>query len=102
MVFLKMTHVRGEVIVAVCDEEILGRKLKDTSKKLVFDVSKLFYEGEKMDLQESVTRLSSATIANLVGSKIVQAAIDVGHVKESAVTLIDGVPHAQVIKFRRT
>ncbi|MFQ5998376.1 MAG: DUF424 domain-containing protein [Candidatus Bathyarchaeia archaeon] len=102
MVFLKTTHVRGEVVVAICDEEILGRKLKDTSKKLVFDVSELFYKGEKMELQESVTFLTSATIANLVGAKIVEAAINVGHVKQSAVTHIDGVPHAQVIKFRRT
>ena len=43
--------------------------------------------------------LKNATIANLVGNKTVQCAINMGLVDPKCVLRIKGVPHAQIVKM---
>ncbi|HDI10382.1 MAG TPA: DUF424 family protein, partial [Euryarchaeota archaeon] len=38
-------------------------------------------------------------IANLVGERIVRAAIEAGYVREENVLIIGGVPHAQLVRI---
>lgn len=91
-----MTHGKDRV-VAVCDEEILGETLE--GGKVPFKVSEGFYKGTLGDVDEAIAAMKQATICNLVGKKIVEAAIECRMVHERAVIYFGDIPHAQIVKL---
>lgn len=92
------THGR-EVLVAACDEDILGKTFRSEERGLRIHVSESFYKGELVDEETLRNRLELATIANLVGERTVQAAIRWGFVDPRNVLRIGGVPHAQMARM---
>ena len=62
-------------------------------------VEKEFYEGIKTDKKTLQSHLTNATIANLVGKKTVDCAIEMGLVHPDCVIHIQGVPHAQFVRM---
>lgn len=97
MITVRVYRHRGEVVVAACDKELMGRKLREGKLKL--DVCSSFYEGEDADEEMLLNRLRNATIANLVGEKTVRIATQHGLVNEDCVLRIEGVPHVQLVKM---
>ncbi len=96
-VYLKVRETMDHVLVAVCDEELLGKTLVEG--KLKFNVSKEFYGGDLVDTKTCVRHLKGATIANMIGKTTVDAAIEAGLVHKSAILYIEGEPHAQWVKL---
>ena len=92
------TVVRGkDMVVAVCDEDIIGKTLE--GGRVPFTVSEGFYKGTLGDVDEAIAAMKQATICNLVGKAIVEAAIDCKMVHERAVIYFGDVPHAQIVKL---
>jgi len=87
----------NNVLLAICDCEILGRTLKEG--RIVFSVKEEFYKGAKVNVEEAVDMISNSTIVNMVGKNVVKRAIERGYVHPEAVLNINGVPHAQVVKM---
>jgi len=85
------------VLLATCDEELLGETLKDG--KLVFKVHEEFYKGPKMPVEDAVELMKESSVVNMIGANIVQKAIEKGLVHPEAVLNICGVPHAQIVKI---
>ncbi len=95
-IFVKVWNVRkGELMVAACDCELIGKKLKEGG--LALDVSREFYGGELMTPEAATDVLRTATIANIVGVNAVRCGTDAGIVHEEGVIMIGGVPHAQFV-----
>ena len=95
MFYLKTHKKEGEVIVAICDKEILGKKFK--SGKLQMEVNEKFYKGDLVNIENAMNAMRNATIANIIGNKIVDAAIDNKFINPENVLDIDGIKHAQLI-----
>ncbi|MBA7502069.1 hypothetical protein ES706_00645 [subsurface metagenome] len=93
---LKVIRTQDEVLVVVCDSELLGKKFNQGKLKL--EVKESFYRGTEASVEECLTALREATIANLVGS-IVRHAVKVGIIERSNVLKIQNVPHAQLVRF---
>ncbi len=92
------TMTRGrDTLVAVCDEEILGETLE--GGRVPFKVSEGFYRGTLGEVDEAIAAMRQATICNLVGKAIVEAAIECNMVHERAVIYFGDIPHAQIVKF---
>jgi hypothetical protein len=69
------TVIRGkDIVVAVCDEDILGKTLE--GGRVPFEVSEGFYKGTLGDVDEAIKAMKQATICNLVGKEVVKAAIN--------------------------
>ena len=85
------------MLLAACDEEVLGDILRDG--KIIFKVSEKFYKGPKIPVEDAVELMKESTVVNMVGSNIVKKAIEHGLVHPEAVLLICGVPHAQIVKI---
>ncbi|RLI35176.1 DUF424 domain-containing protein [Candidatus Bathyarchaeota archaeon] len=98
-VFVKVTKIRGETVVAVCDEELLGKRFVDEKRGLRLEVNERFYRGNIMDLKDCLRLLREASIANLVGSRIVEEALNAGLIHARAIIRIGGVPHAQIVRM---
>jgi hypothetical protein len=86
-----------DTVVAVCDEELLGVTLE--GGKVPFTVNEGFYRGILGDVEEALETMRHATICNLVGKRIVEAAIRRRMVHERAVIYFGDVPHAQIVKL---
>ena len=84
-------------MLAACDVELLGKTLKEG--KIVFHVNEKFYKGTKVTVEEAVEIMKQCTIVNMVGEKIVKKAIEAGLVHPEAVLLIEGIPHAQIVRL---
>jgi len=86
-------------VVAVCDKDVFGRKLKEGSR--VLDVSGDFFKGgvfSEDEVRDEIVRCAreDATF-NFVGEKSVGIARYLGLVSEEGVIEIEGVPFALVL-----
>ena len=96
-VYAKLQKCGEYVLHAACDEELLGKILRDG--KLVFKVGEEFYKGPKMPAEEAIELMKESSIVNMVGHHIVNKAIEKGLVHPEAVLKICGVPHAQIVRI---
>jgi hypothetical protein len=97
MIWMKVYDTQGEVLLAACDDELLGKSFEEGELQLM--VSEKFYGGEKVSQELFIRQLKCATIANLVGEVVVRIASELGMVDENGIIRIEGVPHAQIAKM---
>lgn len=90
---MKVYRQSGQVVVAACDAELLGETFEEG--ELILKVTS-FYDGFACSEEEFVVNLRIATSANLVGKKVIEAAINAGFIDKDCVIKIGGVPHAQL------
>lgn len=88
---------RGEVMVALCDCGVIGKKFCEG--KLILDTSRDFYNGSLVTAEAAIDMLKMATVANLVGEEAVRCGIDAGLIHRDAVISIGGIPHAQFVQI---
>jgi len=93
---LKIRRVGGEVVVSVCDAELIGKEFREGEVRL--KVSEEFYRGREASVSECLKAMREATIGNLVGS-IVEVAVREGLIDPSRVLRVEGVPHAQFVRL---
>ena len=86
-----------DVLVAVCDADIIGRTFREGRLKI--EIKESFYGGKLVTLEEAICALKAASIGNIVGKNIVAIAIREGIIHEDAVIWIEGQPHAQFVKI---
>jgi hypothetical protein len=96
-VYLNVKKVGENVVLAVCDCDLLGKTLREG--KIVFKIKDEFYKGRKATVEEAIGLIGNSTIVNLVGEVCVEKAISEGYVHPEAVLKIEGVPHAQIMKL---
>lgn len=92
---MKVYRVKGEVMVAVCDEELIGRDFREGELKI--EIREEFYGTESVSEDEVKRALRQATIANISGEKAVKLAISMGIVDEKRVLKIGECWHAQMV-----
>ena len=94
--WVKIHHSRtGEVVVAVCDEELIGKTLT-LQGGISVNVSKVFYGGVLIEVEELEKYIKQGTIINLLGHKSVEMVVKMGLAKQDAIIKIDGIPHLQI------
>jgi len=86
-----------EVLLAACDDDVLGRTLQNGDINL--EVKESFYAGQKIELDRLKKEFKRSTIANLVGEKVVNAAIEEGFGREEDLMMIEEVPHLQIVRL---
>jgi len=92
---MKIYRIRGEVLVAVCDSELVGKTFREGNLKI--EVKEDFYGTEDFDEKEVEEALKRATIANITGKKAVELAIRIGIVDKDRVLKIEDCLHAQMV-----
>lgn len=97
MFWAKLFRTRYEIVVAICDENIIGKEL--IWKKIKMKVSKSFYGERVIDEKIAVRLMQKATIGNLFGKEIVKVAEKNGFITKENIILIDDIPHAQFVKI---
>ena len=95
--YMKQYDTEGQLLVAVCDKEIIGRKFHEG--ELTLKVEADFYKGSDASENEVKEALLFATIANIAGEKAIACAVECGCVDPDTVIFIEGIPHAQMVRI---
>ncbi len=95
--YMKKYDTEGQLIVAVCDNDIIGKKFKEG--ELVLKLDEGFYKGDDVWEDEVKAALSDATIANIAGEKSIACAVECGCIDPDNIIFIQGIPHAQMVKI---
>ena len=95
----RTTPYQGSLMVAICDLDLIGRKIEQDG--LVIDVTESYFKQEIIENEKAGDLLKRCTIANLVGEKIVGQALAMKMAKEASVKRISGVPFLMIFKFQQ-
>ncbi len=99
MFWSKIFTTRTEIIVALCDEDMLEKVIEFKKTGAKIKVSKYFYGEHFIDDKIAVKLLSRATIGNVIGKNSVKLAKKHGFISKENIINIDGIPHAQFVKL---
>jgi hypothetical protein len=94
-VYLNKIRYEDEYIIAICDEEILGQRFQEGERQI--HITESFYKGELVSLEEGLRALEQATIANIVGERIVEEALKAQMIHKNGILRIQNIPHAQLV-----
>jgi hypothetical protein len=84
----------GKTIVAVCDDELVGKRFEEGELQL--NLASDFYKGDKYSDKALVgDMIRNADVINLVGTVSVSLGLEEGLIEKEQVINISGVPHAQ-------
>jgi len=92
---MKVYRVKGEILVAVCDSDIVGKTFREGELKI--EVKEGFYGDTEFCEEEVKNALKKATIANITGKKAVNLAIKIGIIDKKNVLKIGDCLHAQMV-----
>lgn len=96
---VRTAEFKGNVLVNICDEELVGRTV--TEGKLKMHISKEFYFGEVVNMGEALRLIRTCAIVNLAGRRSVSLALDNSMGAKEAVRQIEDVPFLMIYKFLR-
>jgi len=96
-VYLRIFQDSKYRLVAACDTGLIGETFREGKLKL--EVRADFYKGSMTTVAHALREIGAADIANLVGSCIVEAAVNKRLVDPSAIVRIAGVPHVQIVRI---
>ncbi len=88
-----MFRTPSDTLLAAADEELIGKELKEGIFRL--NVSEKFYKEVLVEDEALKGLLSMCSVANLVGKRSVEIAVETGYISKENVIYIQGVPHAQ-------
>lgn len=95
MFWAKCHSIKENFIVAICDKNLLGKKI---GNRLKVKVEEKFYGGEIIDDDKALDLMKKANICNLLGKEIVKLAIEKKFITKENIIFIGEIPHAQFIQ----
>jgi len=96
---VRTAEYRGNVLVNICDEELIGRTVAEG--KLKIHISREFYFVEVVDKGEALRLMRTCAIVNLAGKLSVSLALENKFGAREAIRMIEEVPFLMIYKFPR-
>ena len=94
MIYVKIHENAEAGVLAVCDEDLIGKSFEEGVAFL--EVREEFYKRELKNEKEVVEMLIKFNNLNIVGRDSIKLAVDVGVVSREDVISVGGVEHACV------
>jgi len=82
-------------LVSVCDADVLGETFENGEVSLTVDAA--FYDGQEAEEDAVVESLARCSVANIVGTRSVDLAVEHGFVAEENVLDLGETRHAQLL-----
>jgi len=84
-------------MVNICDEELMGSKVSEG--KLEVSISTDYFGQQIVGESEATELLHACSVANLIGERIVNKAVEMKLASNLSIRLIAGVPFLMIFKF---
>lgn len=88
----------GNLMVSVCDEELLGKTVKDG--ELEMHISADYFGGESVNSEEALGLIRRSQIVNLAGTRIVEKTLEAKLASPLAVKRIGSESFLMIFKFK--
>jgi len=95
IMYVNCIETENGLLVAVCDEQLLGQKFEEEDK--ILDLTGDFYKGDQKTEEEIADIIRNAYILNVVGEKSVKLAMREGVLDDENIQTVQGIPHAQIM-----
>lgn len=96
MFWSKTFKIKDQIIVAICDKELLDKKISIDDFKI--KITRIFYGGKIIDEKEALQLMKKSTVGNLFGKKIIDIAIKNNFIAKENIIYIGDIPHAQFLQ----
>jgi hypothetical protein len=94
--YMKIHRSPGcEEVLGACDCELLNTTLSED--KIEIEISDKFYGNKKVTEEEFEEALKKATNANLIGKRVIAAAVRCGITDYDCCIYIKDIPHVQIL-----
>jgi len=93
---MRVHRVRAEFVLAACDAELIGRDLPVGDQGRTVKITSQFYGERRVTREELLWALQRATIANLLGERVLKLAEEGGYLAPGGTGTLGGVPHAEI------
>ena len=97
MFWVKVYRTREAVVLAACDEGLLGKEFRED--RAVLRVSRSYYGGELVDGARLLQLIREADIVGLVGEGAISVAVEAGYVRPGDEKRVQGIPHVNIYKL---
>jgi hypothetical protein len=87
-VYCKIHKSQQYEVIAVCDEDILGKEFGNQK------INEYFYKGDLMDISQAIRILKNASNFNIAGKCIIAACLENEIIINQGVINIDSIPFA--------
>ena len=93
-------HKTYRAVVAVCDEELIGKTFEEGQR--ILQVLENFYKGEvikedKEQIELLIDLAKEDSTFNIIGKRSVEAAMKAGIVKKDGIMTVAGIPFAMIL-----
>lgn len=92
-------HNSSRTVVAICDENLLGKKFLEGIKQL--DITEQFYKGEKLSKEETISimkyEFKAGSTFNIVGKESIEAALEAGIIGKNEFSKVKNIPFTLII-----
>lgn len=89
----------GTSLVNVCDEDLMGKTIGGDGVEI--HISRQYFGGERVSEEQALNLVRSASIANLVGRRIVGRVLDAKLAARDAVKEVGTVQFLMIFRFAR-
>ena len=98
MMYLKVHKTEKGEMIALCDQEVLGKVLKEGKKEMDLKTYSDFYKGALVDKKQASATINAAQIysANVVGEESVELLVEIGIVDREQIMKIGNVPFVHI------
>ncbi len=93
MFWCKIHKIENQMILAICDKELLGKNIGNYVK-----ISKEFFCDKEVDENEALKLISQSDICNMFGRRITDLAEKKSLIDRKNIILVGEIPHAQFVR----
>ena len=95
--FVKIHKSNGRHIVAICDEDLIGKEISEGDLNL--NITERFYKEDKLTKEKIIKIMKNSLNLNIVGKNSIKLALDNNIIEKDAIIEINKIPHAQVYQL---
>ncbi len=97
MIYVKKNISQESEILAVCDEDLIGKTFKEDNLKL--EITERFYKGDLVKNDEAISLMRKAKSINIAGKTSIKLALDSGIIEKENIIKIKNIPHAIIFEL---
>ena len=83
------------LLLVVTDFDIMGKKFE--GKKMLLDLTKEFYKGERKTKEEVKQLFLTARYIHLTGKAAVAIALEMDYINAEKILWVKGIPHPEIV-----
>ena len=100
MIYVRIYETENGSMIAMCDEELIGKVYREANVELDLDRYADFYRGKLLDEERARGMIAAEELytANIVGDDSVGLFLKQGLVSKSDIKRVQGVPFVHIYK----